>query len=367
MYISFLCRKTRQLKIRLIDAGRVSYLRSQTIYHALAYAKKANTADTIVIDIPKEPYVCTGFHRDLEQEVDLNFCEQNNIPIIRRETGGGTVYLDENQVFTQWIFEPKHLPVKTDSRFQLFIKPLVDTYQHFGINARYFYPNDVHVGNRKIVGTGAAAIGNAEVVTGNFLFDFDNEMMAKILKVPNENFRKEALESLQKYMTSIKRELGELASIEELKKVYIKNCATTLGREIVVGDFTDEEYRIMEELDKKFLSKEWTFQFTSKQAKKRTVKIHADVWLYNVSKKTDKGNIDLVIRTKGKRIDQININGVFDFQPERKLKDFEKVLHNVEVSKESLTEIVDAFYGLHRIESSGISTADWVEAILQIN
>ena len=168
-------------------------------------------------------------------------------------------------------------------------------------------------------------------------------------------------------MTSIKRELEDIPSKDALKKVYIEYCATCLGREIIAADFTDEEYRMMEKLDKKFLSKDWIFQFSSKRPKKRTVKIHAGVWLYSVSKKTDGGNIQLVIRTKGKRIDHITINEDLNFLPKRKLKDFQNVLHNVEVAKESLTEIIDAFYELHQIESSGISTADWVEAILQIN
>jgi lipoate-protein ligase A len=275
------------------------------------------------------------------------------------------VFIDKNQLFCQWIFEPKHLPVKTDSRFQLFIKPLVETYKFFGINARFRPPNDVHVGFRKIVGTGAATIGNAEVVTGNFLFDFDCEMMAKVLKVPNEKFRETAFESLQKYMTSIKRELDNPPDIEEVKSIYIKKCEEVLGRKIVVGDFTDEEYEVMESLDKKFVTKEWLYQFSSNSLRKRVVKIHADVWLFEVSQETEGGIIQLVIRTKRKRIDQISIKGDFEIRPANKLKGLENVLRNVEISKEALTEVLEAFYELHEVKTPGISIQDWVEAIIQ--
>jgi len=353
------------LKIRFVDAGNVSYLRSQTIYHALAYAKKRDSPDTIILDVPKESYVCIGFHRDLKQEVNVEFCSQNNIPIVRRETGGGMVYIDEDQLFTQWIFEPKHLPVKTDSRFELFIKPLVDTYKFFGINARFHPPNDVHVRGKKIVGTGAASIGNAEVVTGNFLFDFDCEMMAKVLKVPDENFRDMAYESLQKYMTSIKRELDAPPDLEEVKSVYIKKCEEVLDRKIVVGDFTDEEYRIMEELDKKFVTKEWLHQYASNNSRSRVLKIHVDVWLHEISQKTEGGAIQLIIRTKGKRIDQVSIKGDFKIRPSNKLKGLENVLRNVEISKVALTEVIEAFYELHQVKTPGIFVGDWVEAIVK--
>ncbi len=355
------------MNIRLIDADRVSYLRSQTIYHALAYAKKTDTPDTIVLDVPKDPYVCIGFHRDLEQEVNVEYCSSNNIPIIRRETGGGTVYLDDDQLFTQWIFGPKQLPVKIDTRFQLFIKPLVETYKFFGINAHFHPPNDVHVGNKKIVGTGAAAIGNAEVVTGNFLFDFDCHTMAKVLNLPDESFRGNVLESLQKYMTSIKRELNDPPNMEEVKTAYINNCAEVLNRKIIPGDFTDEEYRMMDVLDKKFTTKEWLYQDSSKKHRPRVVKIHADVWLYEINHQTGGGLIQMSIRTKGKRIDHVSIKGDFDFRPPHKLKGLENVLRYVELSEEALTELIEAFYMLHRVESPNILIKDWVAAILQVN
>jgi len=348
-----------------VDAGLVSGLRSQTIYHALAYAKTPNTPDTIILDIPKDPYVCVGFHRDVKQEVDIAYCTANKIPIIRRETGGGTVYIDENQLFVQWIFGPESLPKMIDPRFQLFIKPLVETYQAFDINAQFFPPNDVHVKAKKIVGTGAAALGLAEVVTGNFLFDFDCEAMAKVLKVPNETYREAVYNSLQKYMTSMTKELGSMPDVEELKAIYIEKCATALERKIVPGDFTDQEYRMMEVLDEKYATKEWLYQYELKQKRKRIVKIHADVWMYEISHKIRNGTIDLVIRTKGKRIDAISIKGDIVIRPAYKLKALEKLLHNVEITEESLSEIVMAFYWLHQVDTPGIVIKDWVEAIMQ--
>ena len=81
------------------------------------------------------------------------------------------------------------LPARIQERFELFAAPLIATYRELGIQASFRPVNDVHVEGRKIVGTGAARIGAAEVVVGNFIFDFDTEMMARVLRTPSEAFR----------------------------------------------------------------------------------------------------------------------------------------------------------------------------------
>jgi lipoate-protein ligase A len=60
--------------IRVLDLGRVSAVRSQTVYHAAAYAMTGDRPDTVILVSPDQPYVCVGYHQDLEKEVDLAYC-----------------------------------------------------------------------------------------------------------------------------------------------------------------------------------------------------------------------------------------------------------------------------------------------------
>ena len=85
--------------LRIIDFGNVSYLDSQAIYHTVAHSFDENTPDTITIMNPIQTYACIGFFQELEKEIDVEFCNNNNIPVIRREIGGGAVLLDNNQIF----------------------------------------------------------------------------------------------------------------------------------------------------------------------------------------------------------------------------------------------------------------------------
>ena len=103
-------------KIRLLDLGTVSALRSQTVYHAVAHAMTEDTPDTIILVSPAEPYVCIGYHQELEKEVDLDYCRAHGLPVYRREVGGGAVYLDDGQLFAQWIFQQGQMPAAIDAK-----------------------------------------------------------------------------------------------------------------------------------------------------------------------------------------------------------------------------------------------------------
>ncbi len=83
----------------LYNLGEVTWWESQCLYHALAYLGR----EGLIICYPSSHYVCLGLHDDLEQEIDWEYCELSGIPVFRRETGGGVVYLDNRQVFFQLV------------------------------------------------------------------------------------------------------------------------------------------------------------------------------------------------------------------------------------------------------------------------
>jgi len=157
--------------------------------------------------------------------------------------GGGAVYLDAGQLFTQWVFHAGHLPEDLEARFELYVRPLVETYQALGIPA-YLRPiNDVHVGGKKIGGTGAAQMGDAEVVVGSLMFTFDKATMAHVLKVPTEKMRDKVYQSLEQYMTTMQEQLAALPDRAAVKRLYVERCAAALGAEIVPGKLTAAKRR----------------------------------------------------------------------------------------------------------------------------
>ena len=107
--------------MKLYRLGTVSWQDSQLLYHALPRLGR----EGLNLLSPGSPYVCTGYHQDVEQEVDVEFCRENNIPIFRREVGGGAVYLDGAQLFWQLIIR-KNNPLIDVSSPRLYACALIN-------------------------------------------------------------------------------------------------------------------------------------------------------------------------------------------------------------------------------------------------
>jgi len=352
-------------KVRVLDMGLVSPVRSQAIYHAVAYAMKPESPNTIILVGPTNPYVCIGYHQELDKEVDVDYCREHDLPIYRREVGGGAVYLDKGQVFTQWIFQRGQLPLDLEKRFALYIKPLVDTYQSLGINATLRPVNDIHVEGKKIGGTGAAQMGDADVVVGSLMYDFNFNLMARVLKVPSEKMRDKIYQSLNEYMTTMTRELGQTPDYKTVNQLYLERCAETLGVELAYGEPTAVELAITEELEERFTSDEWLYQ---KGGLRQTgaVKIHADVYLVETAYKAPGGLIRSTARLREGRIDDLTLSGDFTMLPAFAVGALEQSLRGVTLDEEQVRARVREFYNSLQVQSPGVGVEDWVTAVLSL-
>ena len=50
-----------------------------------------------------EPTVIIGRNQDLEAEVNLAYCRENDVKIVRRKSGGGCVYSDEGNIMISYL------------------------------------------------------------------------------------------------------------------------------------------------------------------------------------------------------------------------------------------------------------------------
>lgn len=344
--------------MHLYDLGSVPWAESQLIYHALPRLGR----EALVLLSPADPYVCIGYHQDLDQEVDVEFCRSNHIPIFRREVGGGGVYLDHDQLFYQLVIHKDNpwAPGDKSSFYRKFLQPPIDTYREIGIAAEYKPVNDIVTNNRKISGNGAGEIGEYLILVGNLILDFNYEMMSRVLKVPDEKFRDKVYKSMQENLSTINRELGSIPPRESLTSSLARNFERVLGPLPRAG-LDDELREEVSRLKAEFSSQEWLYRI-GKQMEGRTVKIAAGVEITHLVHKAPGGLIRGDVEMTEGTISSVVLSGDFFFFPAEKLGDLERQLVGKEA--EEVEETIADFYAEQSIESPGVEPSDFARVVV---
>jgi lipoate-protein ligase A len=295
----------------------MNWKETQLVYHALARRNE----ECLILTSTREPYACIGFAQDMRKELDLDYCRENGIGYFRRETGGGTVYLDKNQLFYQVIIRRDNplTPRLTQVFFGKFLKPVIGALHGFGIEARFVPINDLIVGKRKISGNGGGEIGECKVLIGNLLLDFDYETMAAILNVPNEEFRNRILKSMKQNMTTIRDRLGQVPPIDEIRKALVTEYEKLVGP-LEPSELDEDTLGLMEELDTKLATEEWLFQRVPKSPG-RDVKIREGVMVVNRTFSYDDWEIDMNLELVEDVIKDVDVMGTTNFKvPTERIK-----------------------------------------------
>ena len=221
--------------------GRIPGWQTQTIYHTVAELMTEETPDTIIISQPSDTYVCLGYHQKLDHVFDRKVCNEKDIPILRRKVGGGGTYLDSNQLFYQCVFHQNRVPTDSKKVYEQMLTPVVNTLKHyFDVKAELKGSHEVEINGKRIAGIGGGQIGDASIVVGNILFDFDFDTMASMWSVPNEQFREMANQAMKDHIITLD-DIGSVVPMDKLANQLIEEYETYFNRKLNPGGMTIDE------------------------------------------------------------------------------------------------------------------------------
>lgn len=347
----------------LFDLGERPWEQSMLIFHALARMG----IEAVDIVWPQTPYISIGYFQDAEKEVDLEYCKRMGLPIIRREVGGGTVYLDRNQIFYHmvWNRDNPNFPRRIKDIYEYLSVPPMETYEEFGIDTKFREVNDIVTSKgRKIAGLGGADIADSMAFVGSVILDFDYDKMAHAIKVPDEKFRDKIFKTMEENVTSMKKELGKVPARDEIKKVLVKKYEKLFGK-LKPVNLDDEIIRKMTELAKWFNSPEFFYKKTPRIPK--GVKIKEGIEILYGMYKAKGGLVRTAQEVENKQLRDIGISGDFTLYPKNELQTLESSLKDTEREKSELTSKIEEFYEETDVQTPGVKAKDFTKAIMEAN
>ena len=339
--------------MKLYRLDTVPWLDSQLLYHALPRLGR----EGLILLSPGSPYVCIGYFQDAAQEVELERCHASGISVFRREVGGGAVYLDGEQLFYQLVIHRDNplVPAGWEPFYRHFLQAPIAAYQALGIPAEYKPVNDIVANHRKVSGNGASEIGDYLILVGNLIVDFDYEMMAQVLRVPDEKFRDKVYQTLQDNLSTVRREIGSAPPREALWDLLSAKFVDILGPLEVITEVDDEWRAAADALAPTLLSDDWLHRRAGRPAD-RKVTIRAGVEMRHKVHKAPGGLIRATAGVDEGVLTAVSLSGDFFFYPAEKLPELEAALVGTSIG--DVEQAIAAFYARHEISSPGVTPAD---------
>ena len=343
---------------RIIDTGVREGRANIAFDAALIEERQADRVPDTIRFLRFPPTALIGRHQDLSREVDLDYCRNTGIGIVRRITGGGAIYLDEGQLGWELVFHRKSLgiPALPDLAREI-CNAAAAGLSELGIDAKFRPRNDIEVDGRKISGTGGFFDADILIYQGTVLVDMNSQQMVRALNIPESKLAKRNLDSAALRVITLKELLGDdLPDLETIKQSLISGFAKGLGISAEAGDITENEELLA---NRYFLEEIGTDDFVAE------INNPGDQDEFLVGTHTGSGGtIDTFVKLEGptrRVLQRVLISGDFFVTPPRIVFDLEARLMGLRI--EEINPAIEQFFAENDIDMLSVAPEDFQASI----
>ncbi|HAJ98396.1 MAG TPA: lipoate--protein ligase [Bacteroidales bacterium] len=255
--------------------------------------------------------IVVGKHQNTLAEINYDFVKEQNIKVVRRLSGGGTVYHDMGNLNFTFIMNG-HEGQMVD--FRKFTQPIIDVLGKLGVEAKFEGRNDLTINGLKFSGNAEHVYKNRVLHHGTLLFSSELNNLTNALKVNPLKFQDKAVKSVRSRVTNISEHLQADLDVLGFKNLIMQHIVTMYPDAetyLFTGDDLDAISKLVSE---KYSTWEWNFGYSPK---------------YNFQKmiKTAGGFVEFQVKVEDGIIKDIRLFG--DFFSSRDISELEALLINV--------------------------------------
>ena len=179
--------------------------------------RHAKTAEPLLLLYINEPAVIIGRNQNVLQEADPPFLKKRNIHLVRRLSGGGTVYHDLDNLNYSFITQGQ----QDLHQFARVTEPIIRVLHDLGVDAELRGRSDIVVKGKKISGNAQYASRGRMFTHGTLLFDSNIAELSKAIKPRHVQIESRAVQSVHSSVCNIRELLPEELTIADLKRAIL--------------------------------------------------------------------------------------------------------------------------------------------------
>ncbi|MEK6915777.1 MAG: lipoate--protein ligase [Nanoarchaeota archaeon] len=284
--------------------------------------KDMSTDENILFLWRNNPSIIIGRNQNPWAECDLKKIEQNNINLVRRQSGGGAVFQDLGN--TNFTFLSSRKDYDRKRNFDIIINAL----ERFGIKAIQSGRNDILVGGKKISGSAFKENPDRAFHHGTLLINVNLDKLAEYLTPSPKKLLAKGTTSVRSRVANITEFNSEL-NHESLTQAIIDEFFKTYNSEKNMEILNHNSLKEIPELNNYYQllkSNDWRFGETPQ-------------FQHQLTERFDWATVDLHLDTDAGRIKKAKLFS--DCLNIQLIEEIEKSIQNIDYHPESITNKIE--------------------------
>ena len=183
-----------------------------------------------------EPTVIFGRNQVLENEVNLEYCREHDVDVVRRKSWGGCVYSDLGNIMVSYVSRRGDV----SEVFDRYMTALTEALRALGVPAEKSGRNDILVEGRKVSGNAFHQLPDRSIVHGTLLYSTDLEALTEAIRPPVEKLQRHGVESVRQRVMNLSEYVALMTEPDDALK------SPEALEKYLVGYFSDGEIHLDE-------------------------------------------------------------------------------------------------------------------------